>query len=590
MSFSPPDVEQLRIISDAEAIRNILGERGRYAMYLGAGASAEAGVLTTEAICRQIRSELLTTAGLEGAPADEVDRWADEFLNWSDTSRRYVTCIRRSRANEARRVEYFRELLIGVSPSFCHYAVALLMTDGYLSKTCLTTNFDHLLERAFMEEGIAECQPIRSDFESGYWNGGSDRYYLVKLHGDIDTLNILNTRQETMAISAPMSTIVESLLRGSGLVVLGTGANEVSVQDLFKQLAQKASGADGVLSFGLLWGVYMGLPKPHAITPNELRQRVLARIQETEINRAIVEAIGDSRNALFCFFPVWSAGQFLRDLITATKDKPLIGRATQHLDRELRLRQVFTAAGLSDEAVTRHLQALRKQRSITGDVKLASPEPELVLTATSKTGSPELRIMYGDITSRSLMGADEFATRRRAVVSPEDTLVTAGGGVAHELLEKAGPQAMLNEIAKFAPIPQRSVAVTSAGALPAHYVFHAATIEVDQAGTYAVSKDDVTETVVAVLDAASALDVQVVWIPLLAAGVASLKPVDSFEGLLDAVRRWSGGRAGRPLTIVTMIYQERIVSREQIARSVAQVLADDFEVQPAPPAAVEAAV
>ena len=542
MSFSPPDVERLRIISDAEAIRNILGERGRYALYLGAGASAEAGVPTAESICGEIRADLLARAGLAQAPADEIERWADDYLSWSDPSRRYVTCIRRWLANEARRVEYFRRLVLGVSPSYCHYAVALLMTGNYLRRTCLTTNFDHLLESAFVQEGIAECQPIRSKFECQYWDSNSDRYYLLKLHGDIDTLNILNTREETIAISEEMRASVESLVRRSGLVVLGTAGGEKSVRAMFEELGRKASEEEGVLSFGLLWGVYMGTPRPLALTPDELRRRVVERIQQSEINRDIVEAIGDSSNALFCFFPVWSAGEFMRDLVTATQDKPLIGRATQRLDREMRLRHVFSNAGLSDEAVTRHLGALRKQSSLTDKPEAPSPDPELVLSAAANAGACALRVMYGDITSRSLMGDDEFADVRRAVVSPDDTLVSAGGGVAYQLLEKAGRPAMLNEIAKFAPIPQRTVAVTSAGALPIHYVFHAATIEVDRAGAYNVSKEDVTQTVLAVLDTAWALHVNVVWIPLLAAGVASLEPVNSAAKVMDG---WEGKQVRR---------------------------------------------
>ena len=576
-----PDVERIRIISDADVIRNIRGERGRYALYLGAGASVEAGVMPAEEICQAIRTELLAAAGLDGSSAQEIEGWANDNLNWGDASRRYMTCVRRWLPNEARRVEYFRHLVIGVRPSFCHHAVALLMSNGYVRPTCVTTNFDHLLESAFMQQGLAECQPIRNEFECRYWEDRSDRYYLIKLHGDIDTLNILNTREETIAISDEMATIVGSLTSGAGLVVLGTAGNEKSVRALFDDLGRRSSS---VLSFGLLWGVYMGTSKPRTLTPDDLRQSVLRRIEATEMNRDIVEVIGDSRNDLFCCFPVWGAGEFLRDLVTGTQDKPLIGGAAQYFDHDMRLRHVFAKAGLSDEAVTRHLNALHKEHSKLRSIdKAPRPDPEVIFSAAANTGTCEVRVLYGDITSRSLMGADEFGHVRRAVVSPDDTLVSAGGGVAYRLLEKAGREMLLNELEKFAPIPQRTIAVTSAGALPVHHVFHAATIEVDRAGTYAVSKDDVSLTVLAILDAASALDVGVVWIPLLAAGVASLQPADSFTALLDGVCRWhhaaAARREARGLTIVVVIYQERLLPRNEVAQALRQILGSDFEVQ-----------
>jgi O-acetyl-ADP-ribose deacetylase (regulator of RNase III) len=574
----------VKIISEGEAIRNILGERKRYAVYLGAGASAEAGVMTADAICQMIRDDVLrSSGGLDLSDPEAAERWANQHLNWGDTSRRYVTCIRRGYPNEARRVEYFRRLLRGIRPSFCHETFALLVSRGYLGSTCLTTNFDHLLESAFMRQGV-EFQAIRSEGESQYWQNRDDRFFVLKLHGDIDTLNILNTRDETIAISRELYRIFETQMRGAGLVVLGTAGNEKSVRALFDDLGRRSSGANELLSFGLLWGVYMGTPRPKAITQAELERRVIERVEAGEVNRDIVEMLDDSRNELFCFFPVWGAGDFMLELVKATGDKSLIGTATLRLDHEMRLRHIFANAGLSDEAVEQHLSLLRKQRrSLAERASTPTPEADLALSAEARADSTEVRVLYGDITSRSMMGAEEFRAVRRAVVSPEDTFISAGGGVAYQLLEKAGPELVLNELAKFAPIAQRSVAVTSAGALPVHYVFHAATLEIAPDATYRVSKDDVTATALAILDKTSALDVGVVWVPLLGAGVASLEPRESFEGLLEAVGRWhaAGSASTRPgkLTIAIVIYHERQLSRGDATRSVQIVLGSHFIVR-----------
>jgi O-acetyl-ADP-ribose deacetylase len=578
-------LDAMRIISEGEAIRNVIGERKRYSLYLGAGTSAEAGVMTAEGICQMIREELLRSSDrVDPSDPADVERWANENLNWADTSRRYVTCIRRGYPNEARRVEYFRRLLQGARPSFCHHAVALLVSRGYVGSTCLTTNFDHLLESAFMQQGI-EFQAIRSDNECQYWQSRDDRFYVLKLHGDIDTLNILNTREETIAISQGMRSIAETLMRGAGLVVLGTGGNEKSVRALFDDLGRRASGANDMLSFGLLWGVYMAAPRPKSIERTELERRVSERLEAAELNRDIFEMLDDSRNDLFCVFPIWSAGEFTHELVKATRDKSLVGAATLRLDHEMRLRHLFGNAGLSDEAVEQHLTSLRRQRrSIEEKASTPSPESELALSAKADGDSTELQVLYGDVTSRSLMGADEFQAIRRAVVSPEDTFISAGGGVAYQLLEKAGPELILNELAKLAPIAHRSVAVTSAGALPVHYVFHAATLEIEPDASYRVSKDDVVATMHAILENAAALAVGVVWVPLLGAGLAALEPLESFEGLLEAIADWHHARStkgnGARLTIALVIYHERQLSRGDALRSVETILGKGFTIQP----------
>src|SRR5439155_637028 len=224
----------------------------------------------------------------------------------------------------------------------------------------------------------------------------------------------------------------------------------------------------------------------------ELASAVRLRIKETELSQDVVEMIGDSTNELFCFFPVWGASRFMYDLVQATPDKEVRGTAARHLDHEMRLRHVFTSAGLSDESVTKHLASLREQRRAISERSGAAPqEQEVVVSVMLPRSRLELQVMYGDITSRSLMGREDVASCRRAVVSAEDTCISAGGGVAYQLLSKAGPELVLNELAKFAPIPKGTVAVTSGGNLPVHYIFHAAALEIGEGATYSVSKEDV---------------------------------------------------------------------------------------------------
>src|SRR5437899_9414563 len=121
--------EHRMIISDAEAIRLVLPQREvaaserhpRFACYLGAGVSVEADVKTASEISNEIRTEMA-----EGLTPDAVKR-LEKDLQWDDSTLRYVTCIKRRYPDIALRVDYFRYLVKGLTPSFAHHAVALLM-------------------------------------------------------------------------------------------------------------------------------------------------------------------------------------------------------------------------------------------------------------------------------------------------------------------------------------------------------------------------------------------------------------------------------------------------------------------------------
>jgi hypothetical protein len=134
----PTEVRQeMRIISDDEAIRYILmnldvpiqDRRPQFACYLGAGGSAEAGVKMSAEICNDIRQELIDTY-LRSAPSDKnAVKKVEADLNWNDRALRYAYALKLGYPTAPLRVEYFRTLLRGVTPSF-------------LRSSCLSSSHD----------------------------------------------------------------------------------------------------------------------------------------------------------------------------------------------------------------------------------------------------------------------------------------------------------------------------------------------------------------------------------------------------------------------------------------------------------------
>src|SRR4051794_34404583 len=225
-------------ISETEAIRKILEARGRFASYLGAGTSIEAGVKSAVGICEEIRAMLARSRGISLANSRKLDSWAARELNWSDLSLQYVTCIEEAFQTPADRVEYFRKMLKGIAPSFAHHATVILMTTGIIKRTCITTNFDKLIEQAFALQGEMECQPIRTTAELKYWREREDHAFALKLHGDYDTQNILNTSGETTLLDENWRNRLVEYLKHSGLFVVGTAGYEKSIYTLFDYLGE----------------------------------------------------------------------------------------------------------------------------------------------------------------------------------------------------------------------------------------------------------------------------------------------------------------------------------------------------------------
>jgi hypothetical protein len=230
--------------------------------------------------------------------------------------------------------------------SFAHHATALLMTRGVLFETALTTNFDKLLEGAFLEQGRRECQAIRAEGEAQYWIQESDKCYLFKLHGDYDTHNILNTQSETRSIPPFFLSHATSFLRGRALLVLGSGGNEESIVEFIKRLS--LSEDRPVLSGGIRWGVFVDSRRPEGLSREGELQALEKAIEKGAVSRQVVELLADVndkfRDARPCsFFPVWGTGNLLLSVIESTEDSELGQTAQLLLDHNMRLHATFRA-------------------------------------------------------------------------------------------------------------------------------------------------------------------------------------------------------------------------------------------------------
>ena len=549
----------VEVITEEEALHGLLVAPGEHVPFVGAGVSKEAGIPLADEIAADIRRQLQVLR-----PDVDPEVWANDYLNWDDASRRYGTSLERYGPAEDR-VNYFRGVLRGLRPSFSHHALTLLMAHDKLYSTALTTNFDKLLERSFTEQNLRECQAIRMPEEAEFWGTERDKCYVFKLHGDYDTHNILNARSETRRIPEFFLDLARSILRGRGLLVLGSAGNEESIQLFMQELL--ASPESRVLSRGVKWGVYVGPRKPIDLTDAEATQAVVAALETGRLNRKLVELLGDMndkhRDGRPCsVFPLWGSSHFLLRLVENNRDQFLTDSARLLLDHDQRLATLFRTRGLSSDAVDRHLSRLKAaQDRLQQPVASADPAPRLVVEKPLQ-GDTQFRVLFGDITTRGMMMLAAEAGDCVGIVSPEDTLLSAGGGVALMLAEKAGLRTLLNDLGKVAPIDHGTAAVTSAGNLPVQYLFHAAALDIDTDGEYHVGVQRVTAAIGDVLEKAMALGVTSLLVPLLGAGAAGLSPSESLLAIWRAVHDHAMG--GEALTVTVVIFSEAVMRDEQV--------------------------
>jgi len=125
---------------------------------------------------------------------------------------------------------------------------------------------------------------------------------------------------------------------------------------------------------------------------------------------------------------------------------------------------------------------------------------------TYRVADSTFRIDYGDLTK----------SRAEALVSSDDNYLTMGGGVSKALLNAGGPAIQVHA-RKLIPLSHGEVAVTTAGSLPAKYIFHAVTIDLDH--RRAPDTKCVRTLVTRSFELANALRIRSIAFPALGTGV-----------------------------------------------------------------------
>ncbi len=238
------------------------------AWFLGAGASASAGIPTGYAMITDFKKRLFCQ--LSGTPLRDVDAddplWVARINSFLGTRSslpppndpaEYAEAFNAVYPTPEARRSYIEEAIRKGSPSFGHRVLAALLTAKRIP-CVFTTNFDNLLETAatMTDQLVAPTErahltvaAIDNAARAELCLQESRWPLLAKLHGDYQSVDLKNTTEELKTQDAQMRRVLSGACGRFGLVVVGYSGRDASVMAALLSVLTQPNAFSG----GLFW-------------------------------------------------------------------------------------------------------------------------------------------------------------------------------------------------------------------------------------------------------------------------------------------------------------------------------------------------
>lgn len=311
-------------------VRRFLMRAEKLMWFLGAGASAAAGIPTATDMVWEFKQLLLVTQ--RGVPRSAVADLSnpaitDRLQAYIDASERfpklgadleYADLFEAAFPSEGDRRAYLDGKMKGAQPSYGHMALATLMR-ARLARLVWMTNFDPLVADACAKiygatgplssialEGADQAAPLIN----------SERWPIeIKLHGDFRSARLKNTSDELRQQDARLRKALVDACQRFGLIVVGYSGRDASIMESLEEAAKDAAA----FPHGLFW-LHRG-----ENAPPERVQRLLARAKQQDVEAALVR--------------IDNFDEVLRDIV-----RVLVDVDTRELDAFASERQRWSAA------------------------------------------------------------------------------------------------------------------------------------------------------------------------------------------------------------------------------------------------------
>jgi hypothetical protein len=206
---------------------SIQANPGVYALLLGSGISQGAKMPTGWDITLDLVRQVARLNG-EDCGSSPEDWYKQRFGTEPNYSGLLDAAARTQTERQQLLRRYFepneQELTEGLKqPTASHRAIAWLVSQGFV-RVIITTNFDHLMEAALGEIGIAPTVISTPDQETGALPLIHTKCCLFKVHGDYLDSRIRNTAEELSNYPAEFNSLLDRIFDEFGLIVCGWSA------------------------------------------------------------------------------------------------------------------------------------------------------------------------------------------------------------------------------------------------------------------------------------------------------------------------------------------------------------------------------
>ena len=193
-----------------------------YLLFLGAGASISSGIPGMPKLIEEfLIDQSLTKIKLKKMDSPQRLDQFFEYIKKESPSTRY---------------DWLYHLFKDAEPSQGYDALAKLVEKGYFD-VILSTNVDNLLEKAVNDNSKI------SSIDFSVWINGIDRIEtiekfllyksprikLIKLHGDLDSRNLLFTPSEIFQFQAALETVLTKLFKTRDMIMLGYNLADIDI-------------------------------------------------------------------------------------------------------------------------------------------------------------------------------------------------------------------------------------------------------------------------------------------------------------------------------------------------------------------------
>jgi hypothetical protein len=228
-----------------------------YVVFLGAGASVEAGIPSaSEMVIRALRSrrdtETTSPTPTSSLSDKEIENWAINvgYYDPNDIESMYAQIMNRLFHTPNLREEFVRREIRKARISSGYQIFGELIARGVFD-TILTTNFDHLVRQGAAFAHPWPIEEVNSAEQYNQLGTYSQETRIIRLHGDFWHSNLRNTQDELRKTPKIIYDAVRKLFNSGGLIVIGYGGEDESLmQGLFPPELWQDPGAFGS---GLYW-------------------------------------------------------------------------------------------------------------------------------------------------------------------------------------------------------------------------------------------------------------------------------------------------------------------------------------------------